>query len=299
MAGDQRVAVIGAGAIGGVLASAAHAAGHHVTLCVRTPFDRLVLETPDGTENVPVDIVSDPSEAPEVDWILLTTKVQDVGNTGPWLRKLDNGRAPIAVVQNGVEHRESVASFGLRAPLLPALIYVAAERVAPGRVVRRSAGNMIVPADGLGAAFVDLLAGAGPTVARSEDFYTETWRKLLNNLAGNPITALTLRRLDVFREPGIRTLARGVLTEAVAVARAEGADLDSTDAEKVLAAYTDHFPPENGSSMLYDRLAGLPTEHEHITGPLVRAAQRHDIPVPLNETLLTLMRALQPTRQSI
>lgn len=46
--------------------------------------------------------------------------------------------------------------------------------------------------------------------------------------------------------------------------------------------------------MLYDRLAGLPTEHEHITGALVRAAQQHDIPVPLNKTLLTLMRAVRP-----
>ncbi|MBQ6639985.1 MAG: NAD-binding protein, partial [Saccharopolyspora sp.] len=49
----QRIAVIGAGAVGGVLAAAAHAAGNEVTVCVRTPFDELVIEDPDGSSELP------------------------------------------------------------------------------------------------------------------------------------------------------------------------------------------------------------------------------------------------------
>jgi len=52
------------------------------------------------------------------------------------------------------------------------------------------------------------------------------------------------------------------------------------------------YNPTGGSSMLYDRLAGRPLEHEFITGAVVNAAARHGIAVPLNEALLALLRAL-------
>ena len=288
----QRIAVIGAGAIGGILAAAAHSAGHEVTVCVRTPFERLVIDSPDGQVDVPARIVTDPQDAPDADWVLLTTKVQDVGSAAPWLRRFDDGRAPVVIVQNGVEHEESVSGLDLRSPLVPALIYVGAERVRPGHVVRRTPAKIVVGKGGPGERLAELLAGI--RVSQTDDFRTAAWRKMLMNLAANPITALTMRRLDVLGEPDVQELSDAVLTEAVEVARAEGAALTQADADKVLSAYSEGFGPENGTSMLYDRLAGLPTEHEHITGPLVRAAERHGIAVPLNRALLTLMRALRP-----
>ncbi|MER6989926.1 2-dehydropantoate 2-reductase [Saccharopolyspora hirsuta] len=292
----MHIAVIGSGGIGGVLAAAAHAAGHEVTLCVRTPFDRLTVETPEGTGEVPAAVVTDPGAVGPVDWVLLTTKVQDVPSAAGWLQRLDDGRAPIAVVQNGVEHRQSVAGMGLRGPVLPALIYVAAERVRPGHVVRRSPVTVQVEAGPVGERFAELISGGPLTVRTTGDFRTAAWRKMLTNLGPNPITALTLRRLDVLADPDVQELCAGVLAEAVEVARAEGAELTQADAKQVLADYIEKFPPTNGTSMLYDRIAGLPTEHEHITGALVRAAAAHDLPVPLNKTLLTLMRALRPTK---
>ena len=106
------------------------------------------------------------------------------------------------------------------------------------------------------------------------------------------MTALTTRRLDVFGAADVQELARGLLDEAVAVARAEGASLTDDDAEAATGMFTSGFSMRNGSSMLYDRLAGTSTEHEHITGPVVRAGERHGIATPLNRALLTLMRAL-------
>lgn len=287
--------MIGSGAIGGVLAEAACRAGHDVVLCVRTPFEQLVVDAPDGPRRVPAEIATDPAAVGPVDWILLTTKVQDVPSTEPWLTALADGNAPIAVLQNGVQHRESVADLAPGSPVLPALIYVAAERVRPGRVLRRSAASVLVESGQTGDRFTSLLRDSGLELSRAEDFRTAAWRKMLTNLGANPITALTLRRLEVFDDPDVVELCAGVLAETVLVARAEGADLSQQDADRVVANYTHDFPPTNGTSMLYDRLAGLPTEHEHITGALVRAADRHGIDVPLNRTLLTLMRALRPT----
>lgn len=286
--------MIGSGGIGGVIAEAAHAAGHEVTMCVRTPFERLVLDTPEGISEIPVSVTAEPGAVGEFDWIVLTTKVHDVPSTAPWLHKLDDGRTPLVVVQNGVEHRESVADLRLQAPVVPALIYVGAERTSPGRVVRRSPTTMQVAGGELGSRFVSLLAGSAVKLRATDDFHTAAWRKMLTNVAPNPITALTLRRLDVLADTEVQELCAGILAEAIAVAQAEGASLEQQDADKVLADYTARMPPTNGTSMLYDRIAGLPLEHEHITGTLVRAADRHGIPVPLNRTLLTLLRAIEP-----
>lgn len=288
----MRIAIIGAGAIGGVLAEAAYHAGHEVTLCVRTRFSKLVLETPDETREIPATIAATPPEAGTVDWVVLTVKVQDVPSTQPWLRHF-GPHTPIVVVQNGLEHRESLASLGIHAPILPALTYVGAERTSAGHVVRRSPVRMIVGQDELGRRFEELFAHGDPAVSLSPDFHTEAWRKLLTNIAANPITALTLRRLDVFTQPDIAQLGEQVLAEGLTVAQAEGAKLTTADTHSIMAAYTGGWPSDTGTSMLYDRLAGLSTEHEHITGPLVRAAARHSIPVPLNAAMLALMRALR------
>lgn len=104
--------MIGSGGIGGVLAEAAHSAGHQVTMCVRTPFEELTLKTPNRTEEIPVSVVTEPGALGEFDWVLLTTKVQDAPSASGWLQQLDDGRTPVVVVQNGVEHRESVAGMG-------------------------------------------------------------------------------------------------------------------------------------------------------------------------------------------
>ena len=288
----QRIAIIGGGAIGGVLADVAQRAGHRVTLCARTPFDQLTLETPGGTGSVPVPVVTEPERAPEVDWAVLTTKVQDVPGARPWLRRFDGAR--LVLVQNGVGHRESTAGMGLSSLLLPALIYVIAERVRPGHVLRRSSGRVVVPDDELGREFAGLLGSDAFPVQRTADFRTDAWRKMLVNVAANPITALTLRRLEVLGEPEVTELAEGLLLEALAVARAEGAALERSDVDDLVATYEAGMPAENGTSMLYDRLAGSTTEHEHITGTVVHSGQKHGVPTPLNGAVLTLLRSLGP-----
>ena len=83
----------------------------------------------------------------------------------------------------------------------------------------------------------------------------------------------------------------GLLREGVAVGRAEGAALSDEDVARTLAFY-DALPPETGSSMLFDRLAGRPLEHQGLTGAVVRAAERHGLDVPLNRAILALLEGL-------
>jgi 2-dehydropantoate 2-reductase len=79
--------------------------------------------------------------------------------------------------------------------------------------------------------------------------------------------------------------------EAVEVGRAEGANLGGEDVAAVLDG-TGRYGDRTGSSMLYDRLAGLPLEHQHLTGEVVRRGGTHGLPVPLNSAVLALLDAL-------
>ncbi len=289
-----RVAVVGAGAIGGYLAATAYAAGHDVTLCARTPLKGLRVSGGGRTLEAPVRVVTDPRAAPgDVEWILLATKAQDTPGAAGWLGALAGPGTVTAVLQNGVEH---LALAGPLVPpgaeVLPVLVYVSVERVGAGHVVHHTGDRLVVPDCSPAAeGFARLWAGTGVEVVREAEFTTAAWRKLLTNLAANPLTALLRQRMEVFAVPEMVRLAEDVLREGVAVARAEGAGVGDEDIARTLRTYA-AGPPDGGTSMLYDRLAGRPMEHEHITGAVVRAGERHGVPTPLNRMLLTLLRVI-------
>ncbi len=100
-----RIAIVGVGAIGGVTAALLQQAGHQLLLCTRRPMSRLSVETPDGVVDIEANFVSDPKDAFEVDWVMVATKAYDVAGAAKWLERLCSDGAPVAVLQNGVEHR--------------------------------------------------------------------------------------------------------------------------------------------------------------------------------------------------
>jgi 2-dehydropantoate 2-reductase len=288
----MRVAVIGAGAVGAVLAAASSDSGHDVTLCVRTPIDRLIIEHDGSAEVVRATIATDPtSTADRADVVWVTTKATDTAGAGPWLSALCGPGTIVAAAQNGLDHATRLAPYVPAGTVVPALVYVAAERLAPGRVRYLAGNRVVVPAGEAADRLTAAISGGGLTVSGAEDMVTATWRKLLGNLVANPITAITMRRIGVMTEPGIADLARGLLREAVEVGRAEGARLKDVEIDRILAG-TQQFGQQTGSSMLYDRLAGRPLEHQFLTGEVVRRAAAHGIPVPLNAAILALLEAI-------
>ncbi|TDR87250.1 2-dehydropantoate 2-reductase [Enterovirga rhinocerotis] len=293
----DHVAVIGSGGIGGYVAASLAEAGRKVTLCVRTPFDRLTVEEGGTVREVPLPITADPAGIAPARWILLTTKSQDTASAFPWIEALARPGSTLVVIQNGVGHVERAAPIAGPAAVQPAIIWCSVERRAPGEIVHHGAKRIAVPAGEDAAALAGLFAGTGFAIEPTEDFVTVAWRKLLSNLVANALTALTLRRTSLFREPQARDLARQILEEAVAVAQAEGAKLTADDLERALAALGTHGA-DAGTSMLYDRLSGRPLEHRYVTGALLEAADRHGIAVPVNRTLYALLETVSGQKLS-
>jgi 2-dehydropantoate 2-reductase len=290
------VAVVGPGAVGMTLAVGLAEAGEDVVLCGRgrAGSDTLAVtltEDEHGTRTQPMRSAGDPSQVRPVDWVVLATKIHQTESAWPWLAALAGEGTRVVAAQNGVDHRDRVPA-GLRDAVAPALVYINAERTGPGEVkARRTERELVLPDDDAGHAAAALF---GPTWIRTEvapDFRTAAWRKLLTNVAANPITALTGRRVEVLHEPAVAQLALDVLRETVAVGRAEGADLPDGSAEDALA-WLQALSAGSTSSMLQDREAGRPLEYDGLTGAVVRLAGQYGIDVPANRTLLALTSAL-------
>jgi 2-dehydropantoate 2-reductase len=289
------VAVVGLGSIGGAAAGCLAAAGRYdVIACTRQPLERLTLEAPQGTVEVPLAAFTDPAQVKNAtDWVLLCTKTYQTESAAPWLARLCAPSTRVAVLQNGIGHVERVAPFVGGATVVPAIVYYNGERLAPDRVRLRQGADpdIAVPNDAGGRAFAKLLAGTPLRVALNDDFATLAWRKLLINAVANPITTLTLQRQAVLRRPDVQELCGQILDEAVAVARAEGVRVaDDEPARAMATLFT--FSGELGTSMFFDRLAGRRLEVEALTGAIVAAGERRGVPTPLNRALLILLRAI-------
>ena len=286
------VAVVGVGAVGGTVAAHLSATGRDdVLLCVRTPFDALVVEGPGGILRATPRILTTPDAASPVPWVLLATKAHQTAGAADWLRALATSQTIVAILQNGVEHEERVAPYANGATLLPVIVECPAVRVAPGRVVQRAPAQLIVPATAAGRHFAQLFAGTDIGVTVTRDFVTAAWRKLCLNVAGGAITALTDRPLGVMRRPDVAQVARDLIHECLMVGRAEGAALDEGLVEEIVTSMV-LAPAEVGTSMLTDRRAGQLLEADARNGAVARIGARHGIETPLNRAVTALLNAI-------
>jgi 2-dehydropantoate 2-reductase len=284
------IAIIGAGAIGGTIAAwLAQSPALPVTLCVRTPVDGLEVETPDGMIRADPRVLTSPEQAEPVDWVIAATKTYDSSAAAAWLPRLIGPETRVAVLQNGVEHRERFRGLVADAALVPAIVDIPAERHAPGRILQRRNGSILVPDDAAGRAFVDLFADTPIAVSTTEDFVTAAWRKLAINCAGI-VNAIALRPAELAKDPEVAEVMRGLVRECIAVGRAEGADMPDSLAEAVVEGYRT-ADPQSLNSLHADRLAGRPMEIDARNGVIVRLGERHGIPAPLNRMAAALLAA--------
>lgn len=282
----MRIGIVGPGAVGGFIAARLAGARRELVLCARTGFERIELLGPGGVERFDVEPVLDPAEAGRVDWVLVCTKTYDSADAGRWLAALRNAGTPVAVLQNGVEHRDRFRAFVEDDLLVPVVVECPAERLGAGRVRVLGGARLTVADGGLGRAFASLFQGAAVDVRVVADFATVAWAKLCRNAAGAARAMLERAPEDHGGSP--LSLARGLAAEAVLVGRAEGARLDARTAERA-AAEVAALSPERLNSLEADLRAGRRTEIDARNGAVVRIGRERGIEAPLNARAVELL----------
>jgi 2-dehydropantoate 2-reductase len=284
-----RIAIVGVGAIGAVTAAILQQSGRHeLLLCARRPLPGLTVESLRGPVEVRAPVLVDPAAAPAVDWVIVATKAYDAAGASLWFPRLRDQGAPVAVLQNGVEHRERFAPYLPSDAIVPVMVDCPAERDAPGRVRQRGPMHLRAADDANGRAFIDLFAGTEVDAATHPDMTTVLWRKLCSNSAGI-LSALLLQPAKIMHREDIAAAAREIVRECVLVGRAEGAKLADDTPEAVVRS-TRAAAPDSMNSLHADRLAGRPMEIDARNGAVIRFGLRHGIPTPCNCLAVALLR---------
>lgn len=285
----MRVLVAGIGGIGGWLLARLTESGADVTGWARGDTlerlangEPLVLRSHQGDWSGPVRVVPEP-DGP-YDLVLVATKSHHTAEVSD---RLAVGGVVVSV-QNGVENHEVL---GLRHPrVVPSVVYSGCERVDPVTVVHRSNGFLVLDH----AETADWLGAHGVGTRLVDDVRPAMWQKLAANVCANSLTAITgLPVGPLFGREAIDPVALAAVREVVAVAAAEGIEIDAGYPEVVLAGIK-ALPADATPSTLQDRRAGRRLEVDALTGVVVRRATGHGVPVPTVAILDGLLRAVGP-----
>lgn len=287
------IAVIGPGAIGCAFAAAAAQAGHAVSIAARTTFAALDVTYPGGHVRAAVRALS-LAEARPFPVVIIAAKAHQTLDAAPWLRALCGPGTVLAVLQNGVEHVARVKPLVAEGvAIVPAMVACPATRSAPGAVQVTGPARLDVPQGEASAAFQRVFDGSYGEVRMVEDWLSSAWGKLVLNAASGAIGVLTRRGNEVLKDEGVARNFVALAAEAAAVGRAEGAKLPDDIGERLIQVLA-HGARGHVSSIVVDRLNGVPTEWQARNEVVVRLAAKHGIAVPLNDLVCNLIRAGEP-----
>lgn len=313
----MRVAILGAGATGGLLAVALAEAGHEVSLLVRGPHltaiatDGLCLCDPAGQKTViRPHSTDDPAQLGPQDVLITTLKAPALAAVMQSLPRPLRG-LPVIMAMNGVFWWYGIefqpkgvpldcrlldpgaALSGLLDPaqVQGAIIYATNQVVAPGIVQNRSPSNRFaiggpVPSN-LSQTLADQLTSDRAQFVVAEDIRRQMWHKLLRNLSSAPISVLTGARVrDINADPDTARLARALFLEGAAIAASHGFTGLADDVELVIA-------PGKGAnqvpSMRQDFDLRRPMEIDSMLRIVQHFARMADVPVPFLESFLPLV----------
>lgn len=324
----MRIAIAGAGAVGGVLAGMLLAGDRHeVSLLARGPHldairSRGVVVETGGRRIEARPAASDRGECLGVqDWVIVTAKGHSVASIAPSVRQMMGPDTRVVAAQNGIPWWYL---HGLEGPdrdrplpvvdpdgvawrsigperVVGAVLHLPARMEGPGHLVHEGAacriavgapraGEHDVPIRHL----VDALRGAAIDAVAVDDIRRALWSKLVVNLTVGPISVLFgLPVGPILRSPDLAAVRTRVVQEAVAVANAWNTFPD-VDLRTVIEGPLG--PAHHKPSILQDFEAGRPLELDCLVGAVVDLARRRCVPVPTIETLLSLVRARIETR---
>ena len=325
----MKIAIIGAGAIGGYVGVKLALAGEDVTFIVRgdnlqaIQRNGMKLVMADGTEHVARDVkaTNDYAAAGPQDVVILAMKAHQVEAVARDLPKLLGPDTVVVTMQNGIPfwyfHKHggpldgsqvrSVDPAGLLAELIPprrvigCVVYPASELVAPG-VVKHIEGDRfpVGELDGSISERVtrisECFTKAGFKAPVLDNIRSEIWLKLWGNLTFNPISSLSHSTLvDICQHPLSRGLAVNMMTEAQNVAHKLGIQFRVSLEKRIAGA---EKVGKHKTSMLQDIEAGRAPEVDALVGSVVELGRLTETPTPHIDTVYALVKLLASTMET-
>src|SRR5499426_3186037 len=265
----MRIAVIGAGGVGGAFGAALAKAGGDVTFLARGAHlaalrqRGLTLVSPRGDLHLsPIQATDQPGSIGEVDVVLFCVKLWDVESAGAAIRPIVGANTAVIPLQNGIDASERLAPILGKEAVMGGVAQISATIAEPG-VIRQTGtfmrlvfGELDGRASQRGAAFHALCQRAGFDAVNSREILTAIWEKFVLLATNSSVVSLTRLPFGKLRDdPEVFALFEKAIVEVAAVGRAHGVRL-AADLEARLLQSTRNFPPEMMPSRAVDLLHG-------------------------------------------
>jgi 2-dehydropantoate 2-reductase len=300
----MRIAVIGAGGVGGAFGAALAKGGSDVTFVARGAHLKAMQEYglkvlgPRGDIHLqPTKATDDPASIGAVDVVLFCVKLWDVESAGAAIRPLVGNATAVIPLQNGIDASERLIPILGKEAVMGGVAQISATIAEPG-VIRQTGvfmrlvfGELDGRPSARGAAFHAACQAAGFDSVNTDDIVVALWEKFVLLATNSSVASLTRLPFGKLRDdPEVFALSEKGFAEAAAVGRARGVKL-APDLEERMAKTMRGFPPEMMPSMAVDLLRGNRLELPWLAGKVVALGRELNVPTP---TFDVMYAALKP-----
>ncbi len=297
----MKIAVMGAGGIGGCFGGLLATAGLDVTLIARGDHLQAIQQNglqviqPEGGYTVEVKATDDPSQVGPVDVVLLSVKTYQNEQAIPLMKPLVGRDSTVITLQNGVESADEVGQEYGPERVLPGAAYLLCNIESPGVVRQRAPVARMAFGESNGGRsqraidIQDTFSEAGIEADLSEYVMKALWSKLLYNTPANGLACasrLTPRAFFEYSEGS--ALFQSAFQEVANVATASGVTLGDVDVKGAMKLVAMR-PMDGKGSMQADLEAGRPLELEAIVGSMGRIGRKVNVATPLMDILYALL----------
>lgn len=299
----MKIAVVGAGAVGGFFAAYLIRAGHEVHFLARSDLQVL------REQGLKIDFPGEPwvvrpagvHERAEsigpAGWVMCAVKTTAMERVASLLRPCMGQGSLLLNLMNGLGVEEELARWFDADRILGCLAYVSAHRFSPGVITPQTPGRLVVGHltgnQELAEAVVGVLQSAGIQARATANLHRARWEKLVWNAAFNPlsVSAGGVSARQILADQDLRAMVAELMREVIRIAQAEGCELDADRLVARMLELTGAFGDIH-TSMLVDYQARRPLELEWILAEPLRRAASTGTPAPLLGAQLHLCRFL-------
>jgi len=293
----ERIAVMGAGAVGCYYGFMLARAGHDVVLIGRPQHvDAIMsyglrLEAQTFDERVRVSASTEVSVAQRAQLVLFCVKSNDTESGAAAIKPHLAPDAVVLSLQNGVENADRLRAM-LPQEVIAAAVYVGVEMVGPGHVRHHGRGELVIERSKASADVARALIAAGVSTDVSDNVRGVLWAKLITNCAYNALSAITqLPYGRLAQGEGMTVVLRNLVDECVAVAKADGVSLRG-DVDAAVRKIAETAAGQY-SSTAQDLARGKRSEIDHLNGFVVRRGEGLGVATPANRLLQVIVKLIE------
>jgi 2-dehydropantoate 2-reductase len=299
----MRIAVVGAGGVGGGFGAALAKAGGDVTFIVRGAHlaamksAGLKVGGPRGDIHlVPTQATDNPASLGTVDIVLFCVKLWDVESAGEKIKPLVGAGTAVIPLQNGVDAHERLIPILGKNAVMGGVAQISASIVAPGVIaqvgtfMRMVFGELDGRRSQRGEDFLALCLKAGFEATLSEQILTDLWMKFILLASNAGMMALSRQPIGALRDdPDLRPIFVAAYQETIDVGRARGVALPADALERIVEL-TRHFPPAMKASMALDLDRGNRLEVPWLSGKVAELGRQLGIPTPTHNMVYAMLK---------